>query len=96
MDFIIVLPKSNKQNDSIFIVVDKLSKASHFIPVKLANKAIHIADIFLKEIFRLHGIPKAIISDRDTKFSGNFWIPLFSTLETRLNFSTVYHPQIDG
>ena len=63
MDFIIGLPKSKNQNDYIFVVVDKFSKVAHFILVKSTYKAIHIVDIFLKEIFRLHGIPKAIISD---------------------------------
>ena len=95
MDFITGLPKSKKQNDSIFVVVEKLSKRAHFIPVKLTYKAVHIADIFLKEIFRLHGILKAIILDRDTKFTGNFWRSLFSGLETQLKFSTAYHLQRD-
>ena len=63
MDFIMVLPKSKKKNDSIFVVVDKLSKSTHFIPVKSTYKAVYIADIFLKETFRLHGIPKEIISN---------------------------------
>ena len=96
MDFITGLPKSKKQNDSIFIVIDKLSKAAHFILIKSTYKTMNIADIFLKEIFRLHGIPKAIILDRDVKFTGNFWRSLFSRLETQLNFSTAYHPQTDG
>ena len=82
MDIIIGLSKSKKQNDSIFVVVDKFSKATHFIPMKLAYKAVHIADIFLKEIFRLHGIPKASIWNRDAKFTGKFWRSLFSGLET--------------
>ena len=82
MDFIIGLPKSKNKNDSIFVVIDKLSKATHFIPVKSTYKVVHIADIFLKEIFRLHGIPKAIISNRDAKFTGKFWRYLFSELET--------------
>ena len=73
MDFITGLPKSKKQNDSIFVVIDKLSKAAHFIPMKLTYKAVNMADIFLKETFRLHGIPKEIILDRDVKFPGNFW-----------------------
>ena len=73
MDFITGLPKIKKQNDSIFVVIDKLSKEAHFIPMKSTYKAMNIADIFLKEIFRLHGIPKEIISDRDVKFTGNFW-----------------------
>ena len=59
------------------VVVDKLSKEAHFILVKTTYKAANIADIFLKQIFRLHGIPKVIISDRDPKFMGNFWKSLF-------------------
>ena len=94
MDFITGPPKSKKKNDSIFVVVDKLSKATHFIPVKWTYKEVHIADIFLKEIFRLHRIPKEIILDRDAKLIGNFWRSLFSRLETQLNFSTAYHPWI--
>ena len=72
MYFIIILPKIKKQNDSIFVVIDKLSKATHFIPMKSTYKAVNIVDIFLKEIFRLHGIPKAIISDRDVNLQENF------------------------
>ena len=78
MDFITSLMKSKKQNDSIFVVVEKLSKTSHFIPVKSTYKAIHIVDIFLKEIFRFHRIPKETISNQDTKFTENFWRSLFS------------------
>ena len=73
MDFITVLPKSKKQNDSIFVVIEKLSKAAHFIPMKLTYKEVNIADIFLKEIFRWHEIPKEIILDLDVKFTENFW-----------------------
>ena len=63
MDFITILPKSKTQNDSIFVVIDKLSKATHFIPVNLTYKEVNIVDIFLKEIFILHRIHKEIISD---------------------------------
>ena len=73
-----------------------MSKEAHFIPVKSTYKEMNIVDIFLKEIFRLHGIPKEIISDRDVKFTGNFWRYLFFGLEMQLNFSTTYHPQMDG
>ena len=72
MDFITSLPKSKKQNDSIFVVVDKLSKVTHFILFKSTYKKFHITTIFLKELFKLHGIPKEIISYQDTKFTGNF------------------------
>ena len=78
------------------VVVHKLSKETHFIPVKSTYKAANIADIFLKQIFQLHGIPKVIISDRDPKFKGKFWKYLFKGLNTTLNFSTSFHPQTDG
>ena len=69
MYLITYLPKSKNQNDSIFVVIEKLSKETHFIPVKLTYKVVNIVDIFLKEIFRLHKIPKEIILDRDVKFT---------------------------
>ena len=84
------------QNDSIFVFIDKLSKEAHFILVKSTYKAVNIVDIFLKDIFILHGIPKVIISYRDVKFTGKFWRSLFSILEMQLNLSTTYHPQTDG
>ena len=96
MDFITGLPSSTKQNDAIMVVVDKLRKSAHFIPIKLTCKVIDIASIFMKEIFKLHGMPKKIVSDRDTKFTSNFWKSLMAGLETKLLFSTAYHPQTDG
>ena len=78
------------------VVVDKLSKETHFIHVKTTHKVANIADIFMKEIFRLHGIPKVIISDRDPKCTGNIWKSLFKGLDTKLNSSTAYQPQMDG
>jgi hypothetical protein len=96
MDFIIGLPTSTKHNDAIMLVVDELSKSTHFLPIKLTCKAIDITNIFMKEIFRLHGLPKEIMSDRDTKFTSNFWKSLMVGLETKLLFSTAYHPQTDG
>jgi hypothetical protein len=73
MDFITGFPKTQRQHDSIMVVVDKLSKSAHFIPMKSTYKAINITEFFMKEIFRLHGIPKMVISDRDVKFTSNFW-----------------------
>jgi hypothetical protein len=96
MDFITGLPRSTKKNDAIMVVVEILSKVAHLIPFKSTCKAIDISKIFMKEIFRLHGIPKEIISDRDTKFTSNFWKSLFVGFETKLLFSTIYHPQTDG
>ena len=78
------------------VVVDKLIKASHFIPVKSTHTIDDIAKIFMTDIFKLHGFPKAIISDRDINFTCNFWKGLFVDLGINLNFSTAYHPQTDG
>jgi hypothetical protein len=96
MDFITRLPTSTKQNDAIMVVVDKLSKSTHFILVKSTCKEIDIVIIFMKVIFRLHGMPKDIVSNRDTKFTSNFWKSLMVGLETKLLFITAYHPQTDG
>jgi hypothetical protein len=73
LESITSFPRTQKQNDSIMLVIDKLSKSAHFIPLKSTFKAINIAEIFMKEIFRLHGIPKTVISDRDVKFTSTFW-----------------------
>ena len=78
------------------VVVDKLSKETHFIPVKTTYKVVNIADIFLKQNFQLHGILKVIISIQDPKFTSNFWRSLFKGLNNTLNFSTSFHPQTDG
>src|SRR5713226_7379913 len=95
-DFITGLPMTWRQHDSIMVVVDKLTKAAHFIPVKSTHKTDDIAKIFMKEIFKLHGLLKVIVSDRDVKFTSNFWKGLFADLGTKLYFSTVYHPQTNG
>ena len=96
MDFITGLSMTWRQHDSIMVVVDKLTKAAHFIPVKSTYETGDIAKIFMKEIFKLLGLPNAIVSDRDVKFISNFWKGLFADLGTKLNFSTAYHPQTNG
>jgi hypothetical protein len=96
MDFITKITRTNKQHDSIMVVVDNLTKTAHFVPVKLTHKATNIADVYMKEIARLHGIPKTIVSDRDPKFTSKFWKGLFNGFGTNLNFSTTYHPESDG
>jgi hypothetical protein len=96
MDFITGLPRIGKQHDSIMVVVDTLMKAAHFIPLKTTHKAANVADIYMKEVARLHGIPKTIVSDKDPKFTTKFWKGLFKGFRTNLNFSTTYHPESDG
>jgi hypothetical protein len=94
--FITKIPRIVKHHDSIMVVVDKLSKATHFIPVKTTHKATNIAKIYMKEVAKLHGVPKEIVSDRDPKFTSNFWKGLFKDFGTNLNLSTTYHPESDG
>jgi hypothetical protein len=74
------------------VVVDKLTKTAHFVPIKMTHTKTNIAEIYMREIARLHGIPKAIVSERDTKFTSNLWRGLFKEFGTNVNFSTTYHP----
>jgi hypothetical protein len=96
MDFITGLPKTGKLHDSIMVVVDKITKDTHFIPLRTTHKAADVVDIFMKEVARLHGIPKTIVSDRDLKFTLSFWKGLLKGFRTNLNFSTNYHPESNG
>ncbi|KAK2417415.1 putative mitochondrial protein [Trifolium repens] len=96
MDFITGLPKTRRKHDSIWVIVDRLTKSAHFLPVRITDTAAKLTDIYIAEIVRLHGIPSSIVSDRDPKFTSHFWRTLHEALGTKLRLSSAYHPQTDG
>jgi len=95
LDFIEGLPRSGGF-DTVLVVVDKFSKYAHFVPLTHPFTALQVAKAFMKEIFRLHGLSLAIISDRDRIFTSNIWQELFKLSRTELRMSSSYHPQTDG
>lgn len=95
MDFIDGLPKSWGKS-TLFIVVDRFSKYAHFIPLAHPYTAVCVAQIFFEQIVSLHGIPETITCDRDVVFTSTFWKELFRLNDTKLQFSSAYHPQTDG
>ena len=96
MDFVSGLPKTVRGCDSIWVIVDRLTKSAHFLPVRVTYTLDKLAEIYVREIVRLHGVPKSIVSDRDSRFTSKFWKSLQNALGTRLKFSTAFHPQTDG
>jgi hypothetical protein len=96
MDFITGFPRTSKQCDAIMVVVENLTKASHFSPLKTTHKETDVVDIYMREVTHLHGIPKTTVSDRDPKFTSKIWKGLFKGFRTNLNFSTTYRHEFDG
>jgi len=96
MEFITRVPRTSKQHDAIMVVVNKLSKVAHFVVIKFINSASDMTHIFIKEVMRLHGVPKKLISNRYAKFTSKFWKEFFIGLGIEIAFSTTYHPHIDG
>ncbi|KAI3704089.1 hypothetical protein L1987_74302 [Smallanthus sonchifolius] len=96
MDFITKLPRTSSGHDSIWVIIDRLTKSAHFFPIREDYRVDKLARIYIDEIVSRHGIPLNIISDRDSRFTSRFWQSLQSALGTRLGLSTAYHPQTDG
>jgi hypothetical protein len=96
MDFIVGLPRTQKGYNSIWVVVDRLTKVAHFILVNTTYSGASLAELYISRIVCLHGVPKKIIADRGSQFTSQFWEQLHDLLDTKLRFSTTYHPQIDG
>ena len=96
MDFITDLPKTKRGFNAILVVVDMFSKRAHFIPTTTTLKAKGCAELFVKEVYKHHGMPKKIVSDRDKLFTSNFWQTVFRSLGTQLAMTAAYNPQADG
>ncbi|GKF40426.1 reverse transcriptase domain-containing protein, partial [Tanacetum coccineum] len=96
MDFITKLPKTAAGFDTIWVIVDRLTKSAHFLPINENDEMEKLARLYVKEVVSRHGVPVLIISDRDSRFTSRFWQSLQKALGTQLNMSTAYHPQTDG
>jgi hypothetical protein len=96
MDFIVGLPRTAKGYDSIWVIIDRLTKIAHFLPVKVKYPVIAYAKLYIARILSLHGVPKTIVSDRGPQFVSKFWEELHKSLGTKLLHSSAYHPQTSG
>ena len=96
MDFITGLPMTPKRKDMIWVIVDRLTKSAHFIPVNQKYNAEKLVEVYIKEIVSKHGVPKKIVTDRGSVFTSAFWKQLHEALGSKLDFSTTYHPETGG
>ncbi|GJW44013.1 reverse transcriptase domain-containing protein [Tanacetum coccineum] len=96
MDFVTKLPKTSNGHDTIWVIVDRLTKSAHFIPTRATDSMETLTRLYIKEIVSRHGVPISIISDRDSHFTSRFWQSLQNALGTQLDMSTAYHPETDG
>jgi hypothetical protein len=92
MDFIVSLSRTQSGYDSIWLIIDQLTKVAHFITIKTTYSGSQLAELYMSRIVCLHGVPKKIVSDRGTQFTLRFWERLHETLDTKLCFSSAYHP----
>ncbi|GKB55102.1 putative reverse transcriptase domain-containing protein [Tanacetum coccineum] len=92
MDFVTKLPRSSRGHDTIWVIMDRLTKSVHFLPMREDYKMERMARFYLNEIVARHGVSISIISDRDSRFTSRFWQSMQEALETRLDMSTAYHP----
>ena len=96
MDFVVGLPKTTNGHDAVWMIVNRLTKSAHFLPIKITYSLEQLADLYVKEIVRLHGVPRSIILDRDSRFTLAFWRSVQRAMGTKLKFSTAFHLQTYG
>ena len=92
MNFIVGLPPTHKNYDSIWVIMDRLTKSAHFIPVRTNYRPHEYAELYISHVVRLHGMPRTIVSDRGPQFTAHFWEHLHKMLGTNLVRSSAYHP----
>jgi hypothetical protein len=91
MYFIVGLPHTQAGYDSIWVIVDRLTKVAHFIPVKMTYSGAKLVELYMSRIVCLHRLPKKIVSDRGSQFISKFWEKLHESIDIKLNFSSAYH-----
>ncbi|KAF5799614.1 putative nucleotidyltransferase, Ribonuclease H [Helianthus annuus] len=96
MDLVTKLPRTKKGHDTIWVIVDRLKKSAHFLPIKEAYSSGKMAETYMNEIISRHGVPVSIVSDRDTRLTSRYWQKFHESVGTKLHISTAYHPQTDG
>ena len=96
MDFVTGLPRTRRRHDAIWVIVDRLTKSVHFVPVINDDPLDKLAQLYVEEIVRLHGVPISIVLDQDPRFTSKFWSNLQDAMGTQLYFSIAFHPQTDG
>ena len=96
MDFVVGLPRIFRKHDAMWVIVDRLTKSTHFLPIQTSDSLDKLASLYVSEIVKSHGVPVSIVSDRDPRFTSHFWGSLQNALGTKLHFSTAFHPQTDG
>ena len=96
MDFVVRLTRTQRKFDAVWVIVDRLTKSAYFIPVAVTYSSERLAEIYIREIARLHGVPVSIISDRGTQFTSHFWRAVQHELGMQVELSTTFHPQTDG
>ena len=94
MDFVVGLPRTRARFDAIWVIMDRLTKSAHFLPIRTKFSLDRLAELYINEIVKLHGVPVSIVSD--PRFTSQFWPKFQNILGTTLHFSTAFHPQIDG
>ena len=96
MDFVTHLPRTSRKHDAVWVIVDRLTKSTHFLVVRMTLTLEEFCKLYIREIVRLHGVPVSTVSNRDPRFTAQFWKSFQRTMGTQLRMSTAFHPQTGG